>query len=402
MKMRQDLTSDVAVVGGGPSGLIAAIAFAAAGIDMVLFAPPAGPDRRTTALLDGSVRVLQALDIWPLLAPHTAPLERLRLVDATRRLIRAPEVAFNSAELGLDAFGYNIENEYLRSELRAAAGRQPTLRIVEAPVDDVVLGDGVGLIAGNKHWMVRLAIAADGRHSICRKAIGIAMNRREFPQTALAMNLRHSRPHENVSTEFHTESGPFTLVPLPGMRSSLVWVLEPGQAAEMNGLDDEKLALEIERRAHSILGRMEIDGTRGMFPLSIEVAERLADRRVVLVGEAGHVLPPIGAQGLNLGIRDAATIAELATDSLRTGGDPGGIEIMDAYENQRRSDVRARAIAVEFMNRSLLTDFLPVHAARGLGLELASRIGSLRRALMRQGLGPQDEAAPRLARGERL
>lgn len=401
--MSKVLTSDVAVVGGGPSGLIAAIALAAAGIDTVIFAPPPpGPDRRTTALLDGSVRVLQALEVWPLLAPHTAPLERLRLVDGTRRLIRAPEVAFDSAELGLDAFGYNIENEYLRDELRAAAGRQPTLRIVEAPVDEVVLGDWVRLIAGNKEWKVQLAIAADGRHSICRKAIGIAMSRRDFPQTALTMNLRHSRPHDNVSTEFHTESGPFTLVPLPGMRSSLVWVLEPGQAAEMNGLDNEKLALEIERRAHSILGRMEIDGTRGMFPLSIELAERLADRRVVLVGEAGHVLPPIGAQGLNLGIRDAATIAELATDALCSGGDPGGIEIMDAYESQRRSDVRARALAVEFMNRSLLTDFLPVHAARGLGLELASRIGPLRRAMMRQGLGPQDEATPRLARGERL
>jgi 2-octaprenyl-6-methoxyphenol hydroxylase len=128
----------------------------------------------------------------------------------------------------------------------------------------------------------------------------------------------------------------------------------------------------------------------------------LADRRVVLVGEAGHVLPPIGAQGLNLGIRDAATIAELAADALRSGGDPGSSEILDSYDAQRRADVQTRALAVEFMNRSLLTDFLPVHAARGLGLELVSRIGPLRRAVMREGLGPQDETAPRLARGERL
>jgi 2-octaprenyl-6-methoxyphenol hydroxylase len=147
---------------------------------------------------------------------------------------------------------------------------------------------------------------------------------------------------------------------------------------------------------------MEIDGPRGSFPLSIEIARRMASRRIMLVGEAGHVLPPIGAQGLNLGIRDAATVAELAADCLRAGEDPGGADMMDSYENARRPDVRARALAVEFMNRSLLSDFLPVHAARGFGMELAARIGPLRRALMRQGIGPQDAVAPRLARGEWL
>jgi 2-octaprenyl-6-methoxyphenol hydroxylase len=402
--MGKTSVAQVAVVGGGPSGLIAAVAFGAAGVETVLFAPaPPGPDRRTTALLDGSVKVLQALDIWPRLAAHTAPLEHLRLVDATRRLIRSPEIAFDCAELGLEAFGYNIENELLRSELRRAVERHSSLRVVEAPVDDIVVADeGSTLRAGNERWDVRLVIAADGRHSICRKAAKITMNRREFPQIALTLNLRHSRPHENVSTEFHTESGPFTLVPLPGMRSSLVWVLDPGRASDLNRLDDKTLAVEIERRAHSILGRMEIDGARGMFPLSVEVARRLAANRTALVGEAGHVLPPIGAQGLNLGIRDAATIAELATDALRSGDDPGRDEIMDKYESLRRSDVGTRAIAVEAMNRTLLTDFLPVHAARRLGLELVSRVGLFRRALMRQGLGPQDDTAPRLVRGQRL
>lgn len=404
VEMGKSSTSEIAVVGGGPSGLIAAIALAAAGIETVIFAPsPPGPDRRTTALLGGSVRVLQALDVWPLLAPFTAPLERLRLVDATRRLIRAPEVTFDSAELGLDAFGYNIENEALSVELRAAAGRQPALRIVEVPVESIDVADNrATLRAGSDVWGARLVVAADGRRSICRRAAGIEMDRREFPQIALAMNLRHTRPHENVSTEFHSETGPFTLVPLPGLRSSLVWVLDPASAYEMKALDDDALALEVEHRAHSILGGMTIDGPHGAFPLAIEVARRMVDQRIVLVGEAGHVLPPIGAQGLNLGIRDAATIVELATDALRAGGDPGGKKIMDSYEAQRRPDIRTRALAVEFMNRSLLSDFLPVHAMRGLGLELASRIGPLRRALMRQGLGPQDEAAPRLARGERL
>jgi len=385
-------TAEVAVVGGGASGLIAAIALAQAGVETILFAPPAGADRRTTALLDGSVRTLKTFGVWPALAAQAAPLTRLRVVDATRRLIRAPEVTFDAGELGLDAFGFNVENDLLQRALRAAAARHPALRIIESAVNLVSPDhDTVVLKTGDRKDRVQLAIGADGRNSICRRAAGIETRRREFPQVALTMNLRHSRPHGNVSTEFHTESGPFTLVPLPGDRSSLVWVADPDEARVLNAMDDAKLALEGERRAHSILGRMEIDGARGSFPLSIETADRLADKRIALVGEAGHLLPPIGAQGLNLGIRDAATIAEIVADARRAGEDVGGDGVLSAYVERRRSDVRSRALAVEWMNRSLLTDFLPVHAARGFGLELASRFGFLRRALMREGLGPSGE-----------
>jgi 2-octaprenyl-6-methoxyphenol hydroxylase len=395
--------AEIAVVGGGPSGLVAALALAGSGAETVLFAPPPPQDRRTTALLDGSVRVLAALGIWPALLPQSAPLMRLRLVDATRRLIRAPEILFEADELGLEAFGYNIENETLRRELRAAAERQPNLRIVEAAVTAVELGAAaVTLRAGETTLSVKLVVAADGRNSPCRKAAGIATDRREFPQSALAVNLRHSRPHGNISTEFHTESGPFTLVPLPGERSSLVWVQDPENARAMLALDDTALGREIEKRAHSMLGRMEPEPGRGSFPLAIEIARTLARDRIALVGEAGHVLPPIGAQGLNLGIRDAATIAELAADASRAGEDPGGDAVMDAYEARRRPDLRKRALAVELMNRSLLSDFLPVHALRGFGLDLAARFGFFRRTLMREGLGPDDADAPRLARGEAI
>ncbi|HEY7460008.1 MAG TPA: UbiH/UbiF family hydroxylase [Xanthobacteraceae bacterium] len=395
---------EIAVVGGGPSGLVAAIALAQAGLKTVLFAPrPSHPDRRTTALLDGSVRILKSLGVWAALESKSAPLARLRLVDATRRLIRAPEVLFDAAELGLDAFGHNVENELLRASLRDAVAGAKGLRIIEASVEAVdPKGSSVALRANGTDERVALVVAADGRGSLCRRAAGVHMERREFAQTALAINLRHTRPHQNVSTEFHTESGPFTLVPLPGERSSLVWVVETAEAEALLALADGDLSREIEQRAHSILGRMEIEGKRGSFPLTIEVARRFADKRIALVGEAGHVLPPIGAQGLNLGIRDAAMIAEIVADVRRGGGDPGGNGVMDAYEARRRPDVRTRALAVELMNRSLLSDFLPVHAARGLGLAIASRSAFLRRALMREGLGPRDESAPRLARGEAL
>jgi 2-octaprenyl-6-methoxyphenol hydroxylase len=390
MTMGTKTEAQIAVVGGGPSGLVAALAFGAAGIDTVLFAPPVlSADRRTTALLDGSVETLRKLGVWDVLAPQSAPLAWLRLVDGTGRLVRAPEVLFSCEELGLDAFGYNIENEILRAALRAAVERFPSIRVIERAVTELTPDiDGVAIKTDADRAAVALVIAADGRNSIGRRAAGIATDRREFPQVALTMNLRHTRPHENISTEFHTETGPFTLVPLPGQRSSLVCVVDPHQAEELSALDDGVLAREIERRAHSILGGMEIDGTRGKFLLSIETARQLAAKRIALVGEAGHLLPPIGAQGLNLGIRDAVTIAELAGDAIKRGEDAGGEAVLTAYETQRKGDVSSRALAVELFNRSLLTGFLPAHVARAAGLEVAARVGPLRRAIMRQGLGP--------------
>ncbi len=389
--MQNPMTSEVAVVGGGPSGLVAALALSAAGVDAVLIASPlSAPDRRTTALLGGSVEILEAVGVWPSLAKSAAPLERLRLVDATRRLLRAPETIFSAAELGLPAFGYNIANVHLHDVLRAAVSAAPDVRVREESVVAVEPdAGGVTLrLASGAVARARLAIAADGRNSICRRAAGIEVETRELPQTALALNLRHRRPHGNVSTEFHTESGPFTLVPLPGNRSSLVCVVEPDEADALMALDDAALSLEIERRAHSILGRMEVEDGRAAFPLGFSIAERFAARRIALVGEAGHVLPPIGAQGLNLGIRDAATIAGLVAEARRNGEDPGGDALLGLYDQRRRGDVRARALAVDWMNRSLLSDFLPLQLAKGAGLHLASRVGVLRRFLMRKGMGP--------------
>jgi len=386
---KAERTTEIAVVGGGPAGLVASLALAQAGVDTVLFAPPlAVPDRRTTALLGSSVDVLDALGVWTRLAEHAAPLDHLRLVDATQRLLRAPEVKFSALELGLAAFGYNVENARLRVALLAAARVAPNIRLREEAVLAVEPAEGavaLRLASGAEH--VRLVVAADGRNSLCRRAAGIEVEVRELPQTALVLNLCHRRPHGNISTEFHTESGPFTLVPLPGNHSSLVCVVEPDEADALLALDDADLALEIERRAHSILGRMEIEGARAAFPLGFSIAAKFAARRIALVGEAGHVLPPIGAQGLNLGIRDAATIADLVADARRKHVDPGSDLVLEAYDRQRRGDVRSRALAVDWMNRSLLSDFLPLHLARGLGLHLASRIGVLRRFLMRQGMG---------------
>lgn len=399
MDVNREITSEVAVVGGGPAGLVCAIALKTAGVDTILIAPPAKPDHRTTALLSGSVTALQTLDAWQACLPHAAPLQKLRIVDDTQRLFRAPEVFFDAAEIGLDAFGYNIENRYLRAalETRAAELRLPRIAVPALAIKPDA--DGVTIEYANREARFRLVVGADGARSLARGAAGIGTRRRSYPQTALTLNLVHARPHDDTSTEFHTESGPFTLVPLPGRRSSLVCVADPSRAAALAELSDAALSAEIERRAHSLLGKMSVEPGRGVFPLAIETAEALARARIALVGEAAHVVPPIGAQGLNLGLRDGATLAEIVADARRQNLDIGSPDVLARYDEQRRADVTGRTIAVDVLNRSLLTDFFPAHGARGLSLYLVDRIGPLRRALMREGVTPS-ASQPRLMRGE--
>jgi 2-octaprenyl-6-methoxyphenol hydroxylase len=397
--MSDTVSTEVAVIGGGPAGLVAAIALATAGVDTLLIAPPAEPDHRTTALLAGSVTALETLGVWPACASHAAPLRRIRLIDATQRLIRAPEVLFTAVEIDLDAFGYNVENRHLASALEARATALKLPRIAGAALSLTSDAAGVTIKHADGEARAKLVIGADGRRSLCRTAAGIGTNRRTYPQTALTLNLAHTRPHDDTSTEFHTESGPFTLVPLPGRRSSLVCVLEPAHATELAAMNDAELSREIERRARSLFGAMNVEPGRGIFPLAIETAHSFARERIALVGEAAHVVPPIGAQGLNLGLRDGATIAELVAEALRQNIDIGAPEVLARYNTQRRADVTSRAIAVDLLNRSLLTDFLPAQGARGLSLYLVDRIGPLRRALMREGVAPA-ASQPRLMRGE--
>jgi 2-octaprenyl-6-methoxyphenol hydroxylase len=395
---------EVAIVGGGPVGLMAAIALAGAGIETALIAKPGhAPDHRTTALLASSVTALDTLGVWQHCHDDAAPLRVMRIIDDTARLLRAPEVHFAASEIGLDAFGHNIENRFLLAALDARARALAALTFIEDEAQSIAIEDTqvtVKLRHGEP-LAARLAIGADGRRSLCRQAAGIATDGRRYRQTALTFNLGHRRPHHDSSTEFHTKSGPFTLVPLPGLRSSLVLVVDPDEAARIAALPERELAGEIERRSHSILGLVEPEPGRGTFPLGIETARRFAVARVALVGEAAHLLPPIGAQGLNLGLRDAAAIGELAVAARRNGSDVGSAELAERYDAARRADVTSRAVAVDLLNRSLLSDFLPMQGMRGLSLFLMERIGPLRRAIMREGVAPA-AAQPRLMRGEAL
>jgi 2-octaprenyl-6-methoxyphenol hydroxylase len=382
---------DVAVVGAGPAGLSAAIALAKTGASCALVARRAPyADNRTTALLGSSIDFLDALEVWPRCRDQAAALQSMRLVDDTGRLIRAPEVRFSCDEIGLEAFGYNIENRALIAALEARASELPHLTRIDDEAASVTPEDAAVTIrtGSGQSLSARLVIGADGRHSLCREAAGIGVSSRALKQSALTFNISHSRPHRNVSTEFHTPEGPCVFVPLPGERSSVVWVASPRETERRMALSGDALSEAAEKQSHSILGRVRVESGRNLFPLAIERPRQFAERRIALVGEAAHVIPPIGAQGLNLGLRDAADIAEIVEGAIVSAKDPGAPQALLRYDFKRRADVMSRTFAIDLANRSLLSDLLPMQSVRAAGMHLIGSIGPLRRLAMREGLAP--------------
>ncbi len=397
--------ADVAVVGTGPAGLAAALCLAHVGADVALIGPQPMPpsdgpgDTRSAALLASSMDLLKRLGVWDAIEPQSAALKAIRIIDDSKSLVRAPEIEFTASELGLDAFGYNIPNTVLSAALYARATEilpalQPTtVDHIELSASRVALRCTDGAVVE-----ARLVVGADGRRSICREAAAIAVSEWRYDQGAIATGFTHALPHRNISTEIHREAGSVTTVPLPDAQSSsLIWVGSTAEIDELMQADDEAFGNHLSMRLGGVLGALGRVGPRAFFPVAGLSAKSLTGPRTALVGEAAHILPPIGAQGLNLGLRDAAVLADCVKDALRQDGDPGGDAVLGAYARARELDIMSRTVGVDLLNRSLLTDFKPLQAARGLVLHGLKALPLLRRLVMRVGLEPPT-ALPSLMR----
>ncbi|MET1415621.1 UbiH/UbiF family hydroxylase [Roseibium sp. HPY-6] len=391
-KSKKPDIQDIVVVGGGLSGRIAALKLAQLGFSVSLVAPVSGhSDGRTTALWQKSISLLEDIGVWDELVEDSARLKKMRMIDDTDRLFRAPEVVFDSSELGLEEFGFNILNSKLNKKLQEKCDAEAGLTCVTDSAGSVTYSDDfVEVCPGSdKPVRARLAVAADGRQSLLRQAADIEVKSWSYPQVAVVLNVEHRLPHADISTEFHTQTGPFTLVPLPGRMCSIVCVETEEGANHLLSMPPAELARELERRAHSIVGTFEIVSDVQHFPLSGLNARSLIGQRLALIGETAHVFPPIGAQGLNLSLRDIDDLASTLQSARIRGSDIGGVAVLQSYEDRRRSDIASRTNAVDALNRSLLTSFLPAQIVRSAGMYMAGRIGPLRRLLMREGMAPR-------------
>ncbi len=311
----------------------------------------------------------------------------MQIVDGTKRLLRAPTVAFRSAEIGLDAFGYNVPNAALLKTLSTAVAAEPLISRMPTSAETIDVGpDTVSIgFADGQSVTAAFVIGADGRRSKTRESAGVDVKTWSYPQTAVVMNFSHSLPHQNTSTEFHTETGPFTQVPLPGTRSSLVWVVAPQDAERLMSLSSEQLSGEVEGRMQSMLGKVTVEDGVQAWPLSGMTATRYGKGRSAFVGEAGHAFPPIGAQGLNLSLRDIAALEEILIDGSAA---PIAADCGDRFDRKRRVDIASRTASVDLLNRSLLSGLLPVQMLRAAGLQVLASVAPLRNLVMQEGVAP--------------
>jgi 2-octaprenyl-6-methoxyphenol hydroxylase len=380
--------TDVAVVGGGLVGLAAAVALAGAGLDTLHLAPAARPDRRTSALMGPTVGWMRENGLIGDPAAIGHPLTAIRIIDATDRLLRAPETLFRADEAGLEAFGWNLPNAVLTEAFVAAGATRPNLRRLDAAV--------AGLRREDTTWRLSLAdgstvsaplvVGADGKGSTVRAAAGIRTREHKFPEAALVADLELGRALGGTSVEFHYPRGPFTLVPAGGNRANLVWIDDRNALEDAQRSGREELGEAAWRKSQRLFGKVRVVSPSVVFPLGALTVETAGRDGIVLVGEAAHAFPPIGAQGLNLGLRDVADLS-IAVRQVSMGTHRLGDEVSRAYAASRAGDLARTGLMVDALFRSLLSPMLPAQVLRAAGLWALRLQPGLRRRAFALGVG---------------
>ncbi len=393
-------TCDILISGGGIAGLTAAAAFGHAGFDVICVdpAPPVterdaeGSDLRTTAILQPGQALMARCGIWDRLADEAAALQIMRIVDAGGE-VAEPRIVreFNAADISEQPFGWNLPNWLLRRELVAHLAAMPnvdfrpgtgtTRLFTRMTMARVGLSDGTRV-------ETRLVLACDGRNSPMREAAGIPVQTMRYGQKALAFAATHPIPHDNVSTEIHRSGGPFTLVPLPDYQgspsSAVVWMERGPRAMELMEMEPEAFNTAMTERSCGLFGPLTLASRRTVWPIISQRAERMAGQRVALMAEAAHVVPPIGAQGLNMSLGDLRALLELAEARPEGLGDA---QMLEAYHKARHSEVMVRVTGIDLLNRASMAGAQPLRDLRAGGLNTLYSLAPVRRTLMQMGLG---------------
>lgn len=400
---------DVLIAGGGMVGLTLALALAQGGISVAVADPISPPtvldeafDGRVSALSYAAVRMLKTLGIWAFLEGEAQPIFDILVTDAALNQTPSPfSLHFDHSEIG-EPMGAIAENRHIRHALFTAIEQVSNIRLIAPAGVDAVQVSNAHVEAGLSNGQVSrtsLVVAADGRESPLREQMGIRTISWSYPQTGIVATVQHEQPHNGVAYEHFLPSGPFAILPMTGNRSSLVWTEMEDLAPALLRLPADKFSAEVERRFGHHLGTTRLIGARWSYPLRFHLARGYIAPRLALAGDSAHGIHPIAGQGLNLGLKDAAALAECVLESVRLGLDPGEANGLRRYERWRRFDSFALAAATDGLNRLFSNDIAPLRAVRDLGLGIVDAIGPLRRFFMRNAGGDLG-ALPRLMRGE--
>ncbi|HEV2508203.1 ubiquinone biosynthesis hydroxylase [Bosea sp. (in: a-proteobacteria)] len=416
MQRPENASQRIVIAGGGVAGLTLAVALKQAlgeNFDVIVADPAlAGPPRaddRAYAVAAAARSMLEALGIWrPVEMAATAMTEMVITDSRTPDLVRPVFLTFDGEVEPGQPFAHMVENGALMATLlQVARANGVELRpegIRSGTVDD---GGAIGIVfTGGENLDATLLVAADGARSKLREQAGIGWVGWSYPQSGIVATIGHERPHDGRAVEHFLPSGPFAILPLPdggklGHRSSIVWTEATENVPALLALDESDLLLEVERRFGLELGEIALESRPGAYPLSFGVARRFVGERLALLGDAAHVIHPIAGQGLNLGLKDVAALAEVIVDAARLGLDVGGADVLEAYEKGRRFDTVAMGVVTDGLNRLFSNDSTPLRLARDLGLGLVERMPGLKRFFIREAAGLAGPT-PRLLKGEML